>query len=170
MIMALQKIDIQTWEGKPFEAIGKDWFLLTAGTQEQGFNFMTASWGQMGILWNRPSVTCYVRHSRYTYGFMEEQDTFTLTFLPESKRDALKFCGANSGRACDKVKETGLHPITLDGGVSFEEATLVLVCKKQFSADMKTEDLPKTIADNFYANDAAHKLYIGEIISAYAQV
>ncbi len=165
--MALQKINIQNWQGNPFAAIGKDWFLLTAGTKEQGFNFMTASWGQMGILWNRPAVTCYVRHSRHTYGFMEEQDTFTLSFFPESQRDALKFCGANSGRACDKVKETGLHPTTLDGGVGFEEAKLVLVCKKQFAADMNPADLPQNIADTFYANDAVHKLYIGEIIAAY---
>ncbi|MCQ2434773.1 MAG: flavin reductase [Oscillospiraceae bacterium] len=167
--MALQKIDLNNWNGNPFTAIGKDWFLLTAGTMEQGFNFMTASWGQMGILWNQPSVTCYVRHSRYTFGFMEEQDTFTLTFLPESQRDALKFCGANSGRACDKVKETGLHPIAIDGGVSFEEAKLVLVCKKQFAADMDPADLPQNIADQFYANDAVHKLYIGQIVAAYTQ-
>ena len=167
--MAFKKIELSEWNGNPFNAIGKDWFLLTAGTQETGFNFMTASWGQMGILWNQPSVTCYVRKSRYTYDFMEKQDTFTLAFFPESNRDALKFCGANSGRDFDKIKETGLHPVNLEGGVGFEEAKLVLVCKKQFAADMDTNALPQNIADAFYSKDAAHKMYIGAILAAYVQ-
>ena len=167
--MAFKKIDLSEWNGNPFNAIGKDWFLLTAGTQETGFNFMTASWGQMGILWNQPSVTCYVRKSRYTYDFMEKQDTFTLAFFPESNRDALKFCGANSGRDFDKVKETGLHPVTLEGGVGFEEAKLVLICRKQFAADMDMNAIPQNIADKFYHGDAAHKMYIGEILAAYVQ-
>lgn len=167
--MAFQKIDMTEWKGNPFEAIGKDWFLLTAGTKDTGYNFMTASWGQMGILWNQPSVTCYVRHSRHTYSFMEKQDTFTLAFFPETHREALRFCGAHSGRDCDKVKETGLHPVEMSGGIGFEEAKLVLVCKKQYAADMDVNELPQEIAAQYYGKDAVHKLYIGTILAAYVQ-
>ena len=102
-------------------------------------------------------------------GAMEKQNTFTLAFFPESNRDALKFCGANSGRDFDKVKETGLHPVTLEGGVGFEEAKLVLICRKQFAADMDMNAIPQNIADRFYHGDAAHKMYIGEILAAYVQ-
>lgn len=35
--------------------IGKDWMLITAGNQEC-FNTMTASWGGVGFLWNKPVV------------------------------------------------------------------------------------------------------------------
>ena len=42
-----------------FEIIGKEWMLITAGTPER-FNMMTASWGGLGYLWNKPvaSFSC----------------------------------------------------------------------------------------------------------------
>ncbi len=155
------------WGQNPFQAIGKDWFLLTGGTMEQGFNFMTASWGQMGILWNQPSVTCYVRHSRHTFGFMEQQNTFTLSFFGEEQRKALQFCGAHSGRDCNKAAEAGLTPIALGGGVTFAEAKTVFICRKMFATDMPIEQLPQEIAERFYAPVDIHRLYIGIVTDAY---
>lgn len=165
--MSFVKMQPAEWEKNPFTAIGKDWFLLTAGTKEQGFNFMTASWGQVGILWNQPSVTCYVRHSRHTFGFMEQQDTFTLSFFDEAQRKALQFCGAHSGRDCDKAAETGLTPIELGGGVAFAEAKTVLVCRKAFCTDMPVDQLPEDVVSRFYSPVDEHRLYIGIITEAY---
>ena len=166
--MNFKKIAPEEWNANPFAAIGKQWFLLTAGTPAQ-YNPMTCSWGAVGILWNKPAVTCYVRHSRHTYGFMEEGDTFTLAFFGEGQRGALAFCGSHSGRDCDKIRETGLTPVTLDGAVGYEEAETVLVCKKRYAADMNPADIPEEIRTQFYAGDAAHKLYIGEILSVYVR-
>lgn len=165
--MSFVKMQPAEWEKNPFTAIGKDWFLLTAGTMESGFNFMTASWGQMGILWNQPSVTCYVRRSRHTFGFMEQQNTFTLSFFEEEQRKALQFCGAHSGRDCDKAAETGLTPIEIGGGVSFAEAKTILVCRKEFSVDMPADRLPEEIVSRFYNPVDEHRLYIGTILEAY---
>ncbi len=161
------EISPEAWVGNPFEAIGKDWFLLTAGTEQTGFNTMTCSWGQMGVLWNKPSVTCYVRHSRHTFGFMERQEIFTLSFFGQECRKTLSFCGSHSGRDCDKIAEAGLHPVAAGCGVSFEEARMVLTCRKQFAADMNPKDLPQEVAAGFYAGDAMHRLYIGEILAMY---
>ncbi len=36
----------------PFQLIGREWMLITAGTID-GFNTMTANWGTWGYLWNR---------------------------------------------------------------------------------------------------------------------
>jgi len=166
--MEFKKIKAEEWNGNIFEAIGKQWFLLTAGTPER-FNTMTASWGMAGIMWNMPSVTCYVRKSRHTYGFMEEGDTFTLSFFSEDYRKALAFCGAHSGRECDKVKETGLTPLALDGVPAFAEAHTVFVCRKRYAADMAPETLPAEIRTQFYSKDAAHRLYIGEITAIYVK-
>ena len=54
----------------PFKMLGKDWALLTGGTPEN-CNPMTVSWGGMGILWNMPVATVYVRPQRYTFGLAE---------------------------------------------------------------------------------------------------
>lgn len=151
----------------PFTTIGSEWFLLTAGTPEH-FNTMTCSWGAMGVMWNEPSVTAYVRTSRHTFGYMEKAGIFTISVFPEEYRAALSYCGSHSGRDFDKVKETGLTPVTLDGGVGFAEAKMVLVCEKTYGQLMDANDFAdSSIAGKFYGSDAMHKLYIGRILAAY---
>ena len=61
----LHTIDPAALSLNPFTLIGKDWALLTAGG-ETGFNPMTVSWGNMGVMWNKNIVTVYVRPQRYT--------------------------------------------------------------------------------------------------------
>ena len=87
--------------------------LLTGGNMES-FNTMTASWGQLGVLWNKNVLTCYIRPNRYTYEFVENGEFFTVSFLGEEYRKALAFCGSHSGRDCNKITETGLTPVELD--------------------------------------------------------
>ena len=48
-----------------FEVIGKEWMLVTAGNKDH-FNTMTASWGGIGFLWNKPVVYVFIRPERYT--------------------------------------------------------------------------------------------------------
>ena len=165
--MNWKKIDASEISGNLFDRIGKQWFLLTAGTEETGYNPMTCSWGMAGVLWNKPSVTCYVRKSRHTFGFLEQQETFTLSFLPESERKALSFCGSHSGRDGDKAAQCGLTPETLGGAVTFAQAELVLVCRRRYAADIDPADLPADVRENFYGSDAAHRMYIGEITAVY---
>lgn len=60
--------------------IGSDWMLVTVGQREH-FNTMTASWGGVGFLWNKPVVFVFIRPQRYTFGFIEQEPMFTLSFL-----------------------------------------------------------------------------------------
>lgn len=152
--------------GNPFTLIGKDWMLVTAGDAGK-FNTMTASWGGVGVLWNKNVVFTFIRPQRYTYEFIEKGDIFTLSFFDDSHRDALKFCGANSGRDVDKVKETGLTPVFTDGGVYFEEAKLVLVCRKLACQDMDPAGfIDPSLAKNYAAGDY-HRMYAAEILKVY---
>ena len=64
----------------PFHLIGSDWMLITAGPPE-AWNTMTASWGGLGILWNKPVSFCFVRPSRHTRGFMDRSGLYTLSFF-----------------------------------------------------------------------------------------
>ena len=47
----MKKLEVKDLKENFFEAIGKEWMLVTAGTKEK-FNTMTASWGGIGWLWN----------------------------------------------------------------------------------------------------------------------
>ena len=117
----MKSIAIKDLSENFFEVIGKEWMLVTAGSKEH-FNTMTASWGGIGWLWNKPVVFVFIRSERYTYEFMEENEYFTLSFLGKENRSIYNLCGSKSGREVDKVKETGLNPIVTErGNILFEQ-------------------------------------------------
>lgn len=168
--MGFKKVQLSELSFNPFTLIGKQWMLLTGGNKEK-FNTMTASWGQLGVLWNKDILTCYIRPNRYTYEFVENGEYFTASFLGEQYRDTLKFCGANSGRDCDKAKEAGITPVELDGCIGFEEADMVFVCKKLYAGGIKENSfLTKDgLFEKFYGTDPLHKAYIAEITAVYVK-
>ena len=146
----------------PFSLIGKDWMLVSAGNADS-YNTMTASWGGVGFLWNKNVCFVFVRHSRYTKEFIEREGKLTLSFFDESFRDALTFCGRNSGRDVDKAKECNLTPVEVGGSVAFNEARLVISAKVLYKQDM-TEDafIAKDLLANYKDGDF-HRIYTCEI-------
>ncbi|MBE6827281.1 MAG: flavin reductase family protein [Ruminococcaceae bacterium] len=163
-----KKIDIRNLRKSPVKMISDDWALLTAG-DENSFNTMTVSWGAVGELWSKDVAIVFVRPQRYTYGFMEKGEYFTLSFFDGGYKKELGFCGTKSGRDCDKIKETGFTPVTLDGGVAFEEADTVLVMKKIAYQDMKPDGfIDNEIIGNYAQNDF-HRTYVGEIKAVYVK-
>ncbi len=163
----LKKIDIKELKENAVSLFDDSWCLITAGN-EQSYNTMTASWGAMGELWNKDVCFVFIRPQRYTYEFTEKNDLFTLSFFTEEYKKALAFCGRNSGRDCDKAKETGLTPVTVDGSVAFEESRLVVVLKKVAFQDISPEGfIDKSIDEKCYPDKDYHRMYIGEVVSCY---
>jgi len=151
------------------DLIGNQWMLITAGNPAS-YNTMTASWGGSGMLWNKPVVFVFIRPQRYTYGFMEANDLFTCCFFDQKYRNALRFCGANSGRDFNKADETGLTPAeTESGSIYFSESRLILECRKLYFQDLDPVGfLQPSIQKNYPLNDY-HRMYIGEITSCLIQ-
>ena len=147
-----------------FTLYDKDWALLTVEAAGR-VNAMTISWGGLGTLWSSPMATVYVRQNRYTYGLMEEADTFSLSFLPGQYRDKLQYLGTVSGRDEDKIAGSGLTLVHEGGAPAFAEAGLVLVCKKLYAQLMEpgcfTDD---SIMGRHYGKDPSlHKIYMGRV-------
>ena len=147
----------------PFKLIGSDWMLITAGTPEK-FNTMTASWGGVGVLWERKVCYIFIRPNRYTYEFVEQSTHFTLSFFDESRRKALLYCGTHSGRDRDKVKEAGLTTVHDNGLVYFDEARLVLGCRKLYHQDITPAHFLDPEINNMYPQKDYHRMYVGEIV------
>lgn len=62
----MKEISVSELQDNMFDAIGKEWMLVTAGTQDK-FNMMTASWGGTGILWeNQLLSSLFVRNVIHT--------------------------------------------------------------------------------------------------------
>jgi len=166
----LRKIEPQDINQNPFTLIDDDWFLLSAGDLH-AFNTMTASWGGVGILWNKPVVFCFVRPQRYTYKFIESNELFTMSFFDDSHRDALSLCGKVSGRQTDKMKATGLIPMeSPKGSVFYEQAKLMLECRKLYYSDIIPENFMIEGINSNYPKKDYHRMYIGEITSCFTNL
>ncbi|MBR2751136.1 MAG: flavin reductase [Clostridiales bacterium] len=146
-----------------FEIFDKKWALVTAGTKDK-FNTMTISWGGMGTIWGKPVATVYVRTSRYTHEFMDDNEYFTVSFYPEEWKKTLGILGSKSGRDIDKMHVEGLTPVEAGDSVSFREAEVTLVCRKLFMQTLDPKNMKPEIAAQFYSADAPHDMYIGEVV------
>ena len=159
------RIDPKALEGNVFSMIGEQWMLITAGTPER-CNTMTASWGGLGILWNKCVATCYIRPQRYTKEFVDREEYFTLAFFGEEHRKALALCGSKSGREVDKAAECGFTVAAGAGNAPyFEQAELVLVCRKLFRQTMDEGCfLDKSLIEKHYPGGDFPVTYVGEIV------
>lgn len=164
----LKSIEPSQLGENPFELIGSRWTLITAGSP-QSFNTMTASWGGFGVLWNKPVVYIFIRPQRYTLGFVQQASHFTLSFFDEEHRSALQLLGSRSGRDGDKVAASGLTPcFTAMGNPTFEEATLVMECRKLFDGEFKADDfIDEALREQIYPNGDFHHVFVGEITSCW---
>ena len=144
--------------------INDDWMLVAAGNTEK-WNGMTASWGGVGSLWHKPVVFVFIRPQRYTFGFTEANDTFSLSFFSPEHHDILVRAGSTSGRDTDKMKTLGLTASDKDGTVVFEEAKQTLICRKLFATTLNEADfLDKDVLKDCYPQKDFHTMYVAEVL------
>ena len=152
-----------------FRLIGKDWALITTKKPDGGYNTMTASWGGAGVLWNKPVVFVFIRPQRYTYELIENDEFFTLSFLDDSYRDKLGFCGKVSGRDEDKIEKCGFDLTSADSGAFISQAKVAITCRKLYFGDiLENGFVEKNLLSNYAAKDY-HRMYIGEITGIYTK-
>lgn len=80
----------------------------------------------------------------------------------------MAYLGTHSGRDEDKVSRAGLTPVFGADCTWFEEAKLVLVCRKLYHAPLLEKGFTdfKIVEQNYPERDF-HEMYIGEIVEAY---
>ena len=161
----MKEVNVKDLQLNPMTLISDEWMLLTAGTEEKGFNSMTCSWGHMGSIWGHYSAVCYVRPQRYTKEFIDREELYTLSFFSEEYKKDLAYIGSHSGRDENKLAATGLTPAFGEGYSYYKEAKLVLVCRKLYRAPVVEKGFAdKSVVDRCYPEKDFHDLYIGEIV------
>lgn len=148
----------------------KQWLLLTAGDFAVGrYNTMTVGWGSLGTMWGKPFAQVVVRPCRYTFGFMNQHDTFTLCVFPNRYRKQLNLLGTTSGRDGDKIAAAGLTPIASASVAApgFAEAELILECRKIYWDDMEPAQFLDPAIENNYPQKDYHRIFFGEILAVY---
>lgn len=157
------EITPESLEKSPFQLIGKEWMLVTAA-KEGTANTMTASWGGLGVMWGKNVAYVMIRPQRYTKEFIDHSDTCSLTFFTPDFKPQLSYLGKVSGRDEAKIEKSGLT-LTYDHETPyFEEANLVLLCKKLYRQPLKPEHfLVEGIDERWYPHQDYHEMYIMEI-------
>ena len=146
--------------------LADDWGLLTAGCIDS-YNTMTIAWGETGTMWWKPVVSAYVVPSRHTYGYMQGNDYFVVSLFASEYKEDLQILGTKSGRDGDKVALTKLTPKAIEHGVTFEEASLTVVCKKIFQQPIDPDALPAWVKEQYYQSMGVHERFMGEIVAVY---
>lgn len=159
----MKEIKHELFEENAFNMIGKDWLLITA-EKDGKVNTMTASWGALGIMWNKKVAYIFIRPQRYTKEFIDASDKLSLSVLPNSFRKDLGYLGNVSGREEDKISKTNLTLTSYDGVPGFEESRLTIICKRLFAQTL-TEDsfIEKDIINEWYPEKDYHIMYVVEI-------
>ena len=167
----MKKVEFTELQLNPFLKFNKQWALISAGTEDGRFNTMTASWGHLGSIWEqKPTAIVYIRPSRYTKQFVDNNDYFSLCFFGEEYRNDLTYLGTVSGRNEDKISKTKLTPVYNDKAGYFKEADLVLICRKIYKQELKEDNfLDIDIMEKHYPERDFHDMYIGEIIETYVK-
>ena len=146
-----------------FKKFNNDWALLTVGDKNK-YNTMAISWGTLGTLWHKEVVIVFVRKSRYTHEFIENNEYFTVSFYSDKYKKDLGILGSVSGRDKDKVSLTKSTPEFLDNTTTFKEASETLVCKKIYMQDMDINSIPSDIKEKLYSDFDIHTIVVGEVV------
>ncbi|MDR0394876.1 MAG: flavin reductase [Tannerella sp.] len=157
-----------------FTLVGSDFTVITAGTPSH-YNSMVASWGGMGILFNKPATWCFLRSSRYTLELMRKEQTYTMSYFDEAYKEDILLFGTKSGRDTDKMKESKLTSVqTPSGNMTYKEAKLIIECKlfevtTVSPEDFYTEEGRDFVVEAYEETKNYHKIVFGEITGIWAR-
>ena len=166
--MAFIEIDPKEFDEKIVDLFDRAWGLAMAGDSPEHCNAMTIGWGNIGVIWGKPATSVYIRESRYTKGFFDACDTFSVAFLPDELHDKHKVFGTMSGRDVNKTELTGLTPIMVDGTPLYEESALVFICRKVYADVLDHEHfVDETAYSRYYGGPSTegdlHTMYIAYV-------
>ncbi len=161
--MSFKEINPYELDFNAFKTVGKDWLLITA-EKDGKQNTMTASWGGIGIMWNKPVAYIFIRPQRYTREFVDSSTTLSLSVLPNSFRKELGYLGTVSGRDEDKIQKANLTVAHEGQTPYFSESDTVFLCKKLYKQEMLPECFIDTGCDEkWYPEKDYHFMYVVEI-------
>lgn len=167
-LLMYKDINFNDYTNVFLEQLSKGAFLTTMVNGK--VNTMTISWGSIGIIWGKPSITVYVRYSRHTYKMLEKANEFTLNVpLSKNLQMELGFCGKESGRDYDKIKECNFTLVpsrTIDTPI-IGECNLNYECKIMYKQSQEAGNILPNVKDMFYKTNDYHVAYTAEIVDSY---
>ena len=172
-----RKIEVFDYAGEIMKRLAKGVLLTTKANGK--VNTMSISWGALGIEWNKPIFTTYVREGRFTRELLDANGEFTVNIpMDGSDLSLIGKCGSVSGRDTDKIAANNLtlvdgdlvsvpaikeYPLTLECRIVYKQ----LQDKNAISEADKARFYPDLPSTNCACNRDYHIAYCGEIVAAY---
>lgn len=147
-----EQISPEEIQDNVFTLFGKIFPVVTVRTDES-CNAMVASGGGMAVHFKKPAIWLIFPSNRYTLKLIKKEQSYTLSYFPDSHREQFMFLGTESGRSSNKMKKVELTTIeTPSGNMAFVEARLIIECK--------LTQITTVLADDFYSEEA--KAYLAK--------
>lgn len=172
-----RKIEVFDYASEIMKRLAKGVLLTTKANGK--VNTMSISWGALGIGWNKPIFTTYVREGRFTRELLDAKGEFTVNIpMDGSDLSLIGKCGSVSGRDTDKIAANNLtlvdgdlvsvpaikeYPLTLECRIVYKQ----LQDKNAISEADKARFYPDLPSTNCAGNRDYHIAYFGEIVVAY---
>lgn len=173
-----REIEIWDYASDIMKAV-KTGVLITTKADDK-VNTMTISWGTLGIEWNKPIFTTFIRENRFTREMLDKNPEFTVNIpYGEFNKDILNICGTKTGRDIDKISEMGLtleesekvsvpairqFPLTLECKVVYKQLQDKNAITEKNNKIFYPQDVDSSASG---ANKDYHIAYYGQIVSAY---
>lgn len=133
-------------------------------------NVMTASWGFIGVFWGKRVAVVPIRDSRFTKSIVDRTGEFTMCIPYDGKmQKELTFCGRNSGRDMNKVKECGLEVKKAKSVNTYvvKDCDSYFECKVLQTVTLDNQKLTPFAKEQYGENPDYHNFYIAEIVEEY---
>ncbi len=133
-------------------------------------------------MWGKNVAFTFIRPQRYTKKFIDKNDCFSLCFFDNSFKKNLSYLGSVSGKKEDKISKSGLSPCFINNIPCFEEANMILICKKLYVQELEptcfinpfnklhsniNEYTQNDLNEKWYKDKDYHFMYISEITDIY---
>lgn len=126
-------------------------FQVVTADKDGRTNAMPASWCTFSSA-EPIMMAVSVAFERYTHKLMEAADDFVLAFPNKEQKEAVYYCGRNSGKNVDKFEKTNLEtiPAAEVNSPLIEDSVACFECKK--SGSIKSGD---------------HTIFVGEVVATH---
>ncbi|MCD7883773.1 MAG: flavin reductase, partial [Lachnospiraceae bacterium] len=105
-----------------------------------------------------------IRPQRYTKEFIDSSDRLSISVLPDGYKKVYGYLGTVSGRNEDKIAKSQLSVVHEQETPYFEEARIVMICRKLFAQPYDPECfIDRKVDADSYPQKNYHTLYICEI-------
>lgn len=165
----LEKLDLSEFMVNPFKFFKFDNAICCVGNMNL-HNGLTIGWGQFGVLWSKNVSSVYIKPTRYSFNIANNSEYFSIiTFKKDIHKDIMKSFGTLSGKDVNKDELNNLHPYILDNCICYEEAELIITCKKIAQIPITKDNILDSVSYKRYyeVDNLIHTEYIGEIIGIY---